>query len=295
MQMVVLGDSVAWGQGLSTANKFSTLVYSSLAEHGPEDEDITVLAHSGAKIGASPSVASASSSAHAPIRKLQRGGVGDIGEVPLSAPIIMDQCSHFPGDPLSADIVLVSGGINDIGAFYIVNPLTDPDDLRKKICQYCYQDMEKLLGSVADIFSNAKTRIVVTGYFPILSEYSFPNPWRDSRQVNNFFIALGAPPDFSLQVYRGSNPGQPRGQGPVEWISNNCRIFFANSTAALGQAVAEVNAQLGSARLVFAKAPFSPMNSALAPQSWLWGIKEDFSVSPEDEVVDVRETECNNY
>ena len=54
LRMVVLGDSVPWGQGLNTPQKFYSIVQASLTGNN-DSQSCIVLAHSGATIGASGS------------------------------------------------------------------------------------------------------------------------------------------------------------------------------------------------------------------------------------------------
>ena len=155
--LLVLGDSVAWGQGLLTENKFSTLVQENLNARG-QTLTVTMLAHSGATIGIrGPTLASS-----------------DDGEVPVSFPTVVQQVAGFSGDPTDVALILLSGGINDVDIRRILNPLTNSRNLRHLIKQYCHNDMVTLLSEVTAKFSSPDLPVVVTGYFPILSADSHP-------------------------------------------------------------------------------------------------------------------------
>lgn len=153
--LVVLGDSVTWGQGLLDQHKFATLVANGLTPVFPGIQPV-ILAHSGAVIGRAAACATKTFP----------------GEVPESCPSILQQIAAYTGDSQTVPVVLLDGGINDIDIRTILNPFTDPNDLSSDIQQYCYQDMEFLLTQVKARFSNANTKIVVTSYFPILSSES---------------------------------------------------------------------------------------------------------------------------
>src|SRR5689334_7934291 len=142
-RMVVLGDSVNWGQGLETAEKFYSLVKVALSA-----DECTLLAHSGATIGAGITTT------EAPID----------GEVPTSYPTILQQCAAFADSPETVDLVIVNGGINDIDVRSILNPFTDSSDLKDMIKQYCFRDMKTLLGAILAKFTNPACKVVVTSY-----------------------------------------------------------------------------------------------------------------------------------
>lgn len=258
MRMVMLGDSVVWGQGLLPECKFSTLVYKSFAGQAPDPENFIVLAHSGATIGASSTIVKPSFD----------------GEVPDSYPTIVQQCSSFNDRPDAVDIVILNGGINDVGAATIVDPLTDEDDLKELITKHCYQDMLTLLKQVTAKFSNPNTKIIVPGYFPILSTES----------------DLAILPHF-LGVHGVSTNRLLTGLDDIIFrkIFDQCALFFNQSNANLNQAVADVM----DPRVRFAPIPFQPANAALAPDAWLWGINDD--LTPEDQVIGRRHAACDLY
>jgi hypothetical protein len=75
-------------------------------------------------------------------------------------------------------------------------------------------------------------------------------------------------------------------------IVERCRIFAAESSVKLKQAVDEVNSYSGSSvsRITLAIPKFSKENSIFASDSWLFGINSD--LSPEDSVARARAVEC---
>ena|SRR2546421_10191792 len=258
--MVVLGDSVTWGQGLLPAEKFYALV--KLALTGANGtQGCTVLAHSGAIIGAD--VATTEPRVD--------------GEVPTSYPTIMQQCDAFNDAPEAVDLIILNGGINDIDVRRILNPLTDPKDLHELILRHCYRNMKRLLGNVVNKFTKPTAKIVVTSYFPIISEQSLP------PLVHVFLALYGVSsgmffPHLADQI--------------VEKVISNSTQFWDESNSMFQQAVDEMNAQAGGApRLFFAKPTFAAANSALAPDAWLWGVNLD--LSPQDPVRAARRQSCN--
>ena len=251
-RMVVIGDSVAWGQGLQEHEKYHTLVQAALAaKDGNIGVSKTVLAHSGANIGIGdatslPAIA---------------------GEVPTSYPTVIQQCASFTDSPETVDLVLVNGGLNDINVRTVLNPTTSPSALVPLIEQRCDQDMATLLREVARTFPAAT--IVVTGYFPMVTA--------DSN------IGLLEPLLIGAGVALAGLPGGFVAAQVRPTIVKNCRIFYEESTAKLAGAVDEVNDELDVPRLVFANPHFTSQNAALAPDAWLFGINGD--TTPQDNIV----------
>src|SRR4051812_12028301 len=201
-QLVVLGDSVMWGQSLRDEHKSATLVAQGVSTFFPGIQPI-IIAHSGAVIGR----AAACAATVFP------------GEIPESCPSILQQIGENSGDPGSVPIVLLDGGINDIDIRTILNPFTDPGDLSSDIQQYCYQDMGFLLTQVKSHFSHPDTKIVVTSYFPIITSASHFD------LIPPLLEFLGAPLPQFLNVDARA-PGNP----VLEKIISLCKQFWKESS-----------------------------------------------------------------
>ncbi|MFL6275935.1 MAG: SGNH/GDSL hydrolase family protein [Blastocatellia bacterium] len=257
-RIVVLGDSVNWGQGLETEEKFYSMVQASI----PDAESV-LLAHSGATIGVGT-----------PPTEAQVDG-----EVPTAYPTILQQCDAFNDAPETVDLVLVNGGINDINIRFIINPLTDSAHLKDSTRLHCFQGMKTLLENVAAKFSKPSARIIVTSYYPILSHQTHV-------PLIEAFLAmqgLALPPFLDLL------------DGLVfAKIIANCEQFYTQSNHFLQRAINQVNAAVGGIpRIFFAQPPFGPENAALAPQAWLWGVNPD--LSPQDPVQAARHIACDAF
>src|SRR5437868_1444545 len=143
------GDSVHWGQGLNTADKFAHRVADRLGL------ELRMEAHSGARIG------------------IDEGCEGSTdGEVPFACPTTLQQIRNYSGDPASAGLILINGGINDVTVQAIISPLTTVDALRRRVRRYCRRSMAGLLVETLRRFPNSAVPIIVTGYFPIVSPAS---------------------------------------------------------------------------------------------------------------------------
>ena len=164
-EMLVLGDSVVWGQGLSEEKKFYTKVKNAIERELPANRKVRQLvkAHSGATI--------------AP-KKPKSCPIAP-GEVPIASPTLFSQVdaalstyASFGINREDVDLVLVNGCINDVGFPVIVNPFTREKKITKESAKFCKAGMESLLLRIRDRFPRAV--IVVTGFFRIISPATDP-------------------------------------------------------------------------------------------------------------------------
>jgi hypothetical protein len=153
----------------------------------------------------------------------------------------------------------VDGGINDVSILNILNPSVTTATLEIYIRNYCYTAMKTLLVELERKFPNA--RIIVTGYFPIISTQS--NLWL----LDLFcYAAAGI---FGLAA--------------AEWMRQqiivNCQYFAERSSSLLYWAVDEERTASGR-RIDFADAYWFGLDAthaALTANPWLFGINPDGS------------------
>jgi lysophospholipase L1-like esterase len=254
----VVGDSVAWGQGLLPEHKYAYLVGAHFGQ--PPDVTVTMAAHSGAVIGARATKTQPSA----------------YGEIPLSFPTILEQIRNFP-DPDGVDLVLMNGGINDVDIRTILSPLTNRNDLHNDTMEACYTDVKTLLNEAIGTFTKATRRFIFTGYYPILSSQS--DLLRISPLLNLLGVAL--PPYLH--------------QGPLlQYVVSLALQFWHDSEDAFKLAIAEVRdgLHLGD-RLQYVSSPFTESNAVFAPNPWLFGITD--TLEPQDEVIEQRVAQCDLY
>jgi len=265
-RILVFGDSVPWGQGLLEQDKYHTLVAQGLpAAAGSPPPEKKVLAHSGAIIGVGVNT--------------NEGSLD--GEVPTAYPTILQQVGQFNDSPETVDLILMNGGINDVDIRDILNPFTDTSHLQDWIETHCHAHMKLLLDQVTAKFNLPTARIVVTGYYPILSEESDPDFFKP------FLKAIGAPwLDFLGEGLEGLI---------MDKIIKHCGIFSDQSASTLQNAVDDANnTPSGQGRISFVNPGFGPENSAFAGASWIFGVNDDLDLSPQDEVIDSRHASCDN-
>jgi hypothetical protein len=256
-RIVSIGDSIIWGQGLLPNEKFNYLVQQALFARYPAGVTLESTAHSGAVIGAGAV-----------------SGTPQVGEVPGSRLSIIEQCDGYANSPDTVDLVLLDGGINDVGVSAILNPFALIPPLSAKVTHACHDGMLVLLKKVAAKFSRPTCKILVTGYYPILSGRS--DPAGVTRLLSLFGIAV---PPFLDRDFDIVNP-----------VLARCEAFFNESTQQLQRAIADA----GDARIAFVPSGFTDANSVFVPgTSLLWGLDLDDGLSPQDPVAAARRPLCD--
>jgi lysophospholipase L1-like esterase len=252
-RIVSIGDSVIWGQGLLPDEKFNTLVRQAL----PGGATLESAAHSGAVIGATGAT-----------------GTPQPGEVPASRLSIIEQCDAYANSPDTVDLVLMNGGINDVGVANILNPFAVIPPLETRVAHACHDGMLVLLKKVSAKFSKPACKILVTGYYPILSALS--DPLGVTKLLSLFGIAV--PPFVDKDL------------GFINPVLHRCEVFFQTSTQQLTAAIADA----GDARIKFVPSGFTDANSVFVPgTSLLWGLNLDDDMDPQDPVAAARHPLCD--
>jgi hypothetical protein len=244
--LLVLGDSIPWGQGLKDEHKAWYLVKTWLENTGGRQVRETILAHSGAVIG------SVGDSAGNPIPALD-------GEVNRGLPSVNDQIDfalRAYADPGKIDLVMVDGCINDLDARRLLNAASTSDGIRELAQEKCGPPVEALLSRIAGSFPNA--HVIVTGYYPILSE----------KTSNDFFMRA-----LFKRLYTGSAPMNDKQLR--ERLIEISREWYLATNRMLAAATEKVDARLAAKgsrqRARFAEVAFLPEHSFAAAQSRLWG------------------------
>jgi hypothetical protein len=160
---------------------------------------------------------------------------------------------------------------------FILNPLTDPHELATLTHLYCHDHLLLLLQNTVARCPNA--RIIVTGYFPILSAQSDPDLLHLFLQTH--FINIPTLPELEETFT------QPPREVIFDKVVTLATTFWQTSTSAMQAAVQD----LGSNRVGFALAPFTAANATLAPSAWLWGV--NLLLQPQDPMKDARRLLCD--
>jgi lysophospholipase L1-like esterase len=253
LNMLVLGDSILWGQGLIEQHKTWYQVKSWLKENTSRDVRENIEAHSGAVVGVNDVPWSNDSPPD--------------GEVSSAVPTVnheLDRALRSYPNPSQVDLVLVDGCINDVDVRNLLNAANSSDDVKRMATAKCGMPMQALIRRVASSFPSA--HVIVTGYFPIISEKT-PNSLLMKAMARMFY-----------------QPGPKRAKLKPEDLRENLiavsRTWYQASNAALGDAVDKVTAELAAKgsrqRVLFVEIPFPPEFSFNAPETRLWGFNASF-------------------
>lgn len=265
--LAIIGDSIQWGNGLLELQKMPVLISQVIERETGRKVIRQRYAHSGAKI--------------VPAEGDDVCEVNCVGEVPHAMTSVMAQADQIERPDL-LDLVLLDGCINDVGVATILNPMTPEEGLVELTEQFCDQEMGTLLRKVRGLAPQA--RIVVTGYYQIVSEQS------DFEDLGTWAETLGL-----------TTTGEDA--EVLAAMVNLSIVFHHASRASLQAAVARVNAETAAApRIAFADPGFGSENAVFAPQKWLWSLTNENLVLqslglelpaiPEDPLQDFRLSEC---
>lgn len=251
INMVVVGDSIFWGQGLKDEHKAWYLVKRWLEQKTGRPVNAKVEAHSGAVIGI------AGESGDDP-----RGNSALDGELSRAYPTINDQVDDALrsfADPSRVDLVLVDGCINDVDSRRLLNAANTPDNIRELAQAKCGPPVETLLTRITTAFPAA--HVIIIGYYPIITEYTANDLFIRSL-AKRFYIPAAGGPKLSDKALRARLIAISR-----EWYQTSSQML---SAAAL-KIDAQLKANGSPQHVLFADAAFQPEHSFAASKSRLWG------------------------
>lgn len=276
LQMVVFGDSVAWGNGLAetgdetSGHKFSALVADWLAKTTNRQVKRAVYAHSAATVQPPEGVPETTQ----PLA----------GDVNSAYPTVSEQLGCVAEEQrANVRLILMNGCINDVGPFGLVSPENPASWVQYQVEQFCGPPIEQVLRTAAQMYQHAT--IVVTGYYPIISDKSDIAPFLDF--LRQFFPAQSK---RSMYLFRQADVQEAMQEKSRS--AENSSLFYNLTNQLFSQSVDRINRELGNTRLYFVKIPLTPENSFGAPQSYLWPIPT--VVSGFDEVYLDRQIPCLN-
>jgi len=283
-QILVVGDSLIWGQGLREEDKTYSLVKKWFSQNMELDGPVAikVKAHSGATLTLHEDEGSA----------LKKLGLPETtafhGEVSFGFPSTSTQLDMAAAEYASAGVsngnvklILISGCITDITVAEILKPTARDKDLPPLVERYCLNDMGRVLLKAVKLFPEAK--IAVIGYFPMVS------PQSSSARVF----------DGWLESRRTPRPLKPIANNPFTRILlggirkraiERSRIWKIESDRQLRSAVDQLNSAAGSQPAVFVASPIDESTAAETPKTLLF--KMGKGGRTEDPFYDFRMREC---
>lgn len=291
-EMLAIGDSVMWGQGLLEKDKFTYRVKNWLETDvfkGNRLVNLHVMAHSGAAITEKPDgnfdplkYYNGEINLWTPSITRQAMDAFNCYNQPTNLP---DKCyqapserlSYYKGNPVTpenVDLILVDGCINDMTPIKLFDAFFSKDKIRAAARQYCDGEMTILLKELVKRFPNA--RIIVTGYFPLISKES------DSTAVVAAVLnAFGRNPfsDVALKALgKLDTPTLKQTHFIRNYLAKRSAIWYEESNESLRNAVDKTNKlpELKTvsrdlpARVFFAKVTFGAENTYGAQNTFLW-------------------------
>ncbi len=256
-EMLVIGDSLIWGQGLNEEQKSYQILSRQIeSQISNAPVDLKVLAHSGATL-------KLSRSENAALKRAEVDLDGFHPEMNISFPTVMDQLDaavkHY-GNVERVRLVLISCGVPDIGVINVLDPFGDDDELREEIRTVIGVRINEVIDRTARSFPKAV--IGVLGYYPIITEFT---PM--STIVNDV-----------LEVYDWPGWTKPLVNNRLNrlWLRRfrrrmieRSQIWLEGSTSVLKGAVDAVNVYTGD-RTVFILPPFDERHGYGASDTRLW-------------------------
>ncbi|HQU81517.1 MAG TPA: hypothetical protein PKY59_00235 [Pyrinomonadaceae bacterium] len=280
-EMLVVGDSFIWGQGLREKDKFYYLVKDWLEKEvfGQKRKvNLKVKAHSGAQIYIHEKQIAEMQKCGEDVEKFH------YAEADLAFPSTTFQIETAYKEyenPANVRLVMISGGITDLVVGNTVNPFLRESKMRKMIHNYLHAAMTKLLDHTTEIFPNAY--VVVLGYFPIVSTKSDVNKLtKYLMKIVKFphFLQFALTNDFSKQFMKIVRKA----------TAERSRIWVSESNKELRDAVKTINEKCGFSRAIFVESPITEETCFATKKPMLWGMDKDNK--PEDFVYNERKTEC---
>jgi hypothetical protein len=239
LRIIAFGTSLMWGNGLRQNETFRHVLTDWVAEETARPVELTTFAHSGALL----------------TRASQQGAIPEnpalsIGDLNASLPTVDEQidCAAATAGLDKADLILIEGCINDVGAEDIVYPWTDPQQLKSRTTTWCGHMVDELRKVGADF---PRAHVVVVGYYPLVSYESPVFGWGGTRRLAKHAskVHAGKHPEDRLQAKRK----RPR-KNERATIADNSEIFYQKSKKSLMESVASMDAG-GSARFFYAGLP----------------------------------------
>lgn len=242
LKVLAFGTSLMWDNGVTNQHSFRYLVAKKLSADTSRRVALTTFAHSAALLGVPE-----------PGTKLEGDASWNLGDLNSSEPTVHDQieCAAGSANTAEADLILVDGCINEVGAESIPLPWTQKDELRKRINAACGEMMKIELTHLAQRYPRAI--VIVVGYYPLVSRQSITGWFRGTerlkKHVKKTYMAR------HQGVPLPTSPRRTR-EGERDNMADNSEFFYQHSKKKLNEAVDFVNANVThSGQMIFAPLP----------------------------------------
>ena len=247
--MLVLGDSIMWGESLTAENKFSSQIKKWLTQTTGRQVNARIEAHSGAVME---------------VENADENRSAADSEVNVALPTLNRQLDiavrHYQKGS-QVDLVLVSGCANDVDVKNVLNAASTTEEVRRLTEAKCAKPMKKLLRRITASFPAAY--VIVVGYYPFLSENT-RNDVFIRGLTKRFYKAIAGTTRLNHEaVFRQA-------------VANSSQ-WYLSSNKSLSEAVTALNAEAHGAeshgRVKFIEMHFLPENSFRAHKTQLWNFE----------------------
>lgn len=283
--LLVVGDSFVWGQGLQEKDKSYTHVANWIGDRlatTQKSQNVKVKAHSGATIKFHKDA----SDAYKIAGRVETHPYPP--EINIGFPSIWKQVEiaadeyRSTGQYEGADIVLLSGGITDISVAKLLDPFGKTALLPELIKKYCRDDMYDLLAHISSLNTNAV--IVVIGYFPIISAKTpaskLFNDWLETMSFPRILKPFANNPLTRPLIFRSVK----------KKAIKTSELWLKESDKNLKAAIEKLNTDLGKVRAIFVPSPITEDTCLETPNTLLFRMAK--RGIPEDELFRQRQIEC---
>lgn len=215
LNVVAFGDSIVWGQGLYNKDKFTYLTKQWLEGVTQRPTNLFVFAHSGATLEptSADDIFRENQYVVRPDDETNLWKPTPPGEVNFSYPSIHEQVKSasikLPRwhhvSPEKVDLILIDGGINDLGPVTICTPFSSEGWIIEQTAQ-AVKRAKAMIVTTLKQYPHAK--ILITDYYQILSWYSNPmilkilylfrDNFSSEADLSASMIAASAQPDIAM-------------------------------------------------------------------------------------------------
>lgn len=241
LKVVALGDSIVWADGDKPEHKFVSLIGQQLANQKGRTVEVHSYAHSGAKLGAPTGEELSTPSSYPHPRGIP------LGDVDASQPTTNEQADCAAVKDSDAEIVLLNGCINEVGATNIALPhifpdQETPDQVRAAVLSSCAANMKGLLESITGQFHRAQ--VVVINYYRVISFDSTLDPLLSDEAKSKAQLAEKKRIDWIEQMAKrkmGSTATKEQTDKQRQAWATNSEVFLLDSTSCFKWAIAAFN------------------------------------------------------
>jgi len=282
--MLVLGDSIIWGEGLKSDQKAWYQMKVWLAQRTGRPVNERIEAHSGAVIE---------------LENADENRAAADGEVNVAVPTLnhqLDVAVRHYANGRQVDLVLMTGCANDVDVKNVLNAGNSTEEIRLLTEAKCGPPIKKLLRRITASFPTAY--VIVAGYYPFVTQ----------RTRNDIFMR-GLTKRFYKAIAGTSKLNQ---EAVFKQVVANSDQWYRSSNNSLSEAVRTVNAEVGGTefhgRIRFAEMHFLPEHSFRAPKTQLWNFESSLIrkllvilsfgkilLRPNDQVRRQRYASCEEY